>query len=375
LQFIIQWAGLSTAYNSVEPYWHVDLKGKRHSVGETAVVQDYLNDAGIDVYNKALAGTTAPPAATTPAATPTVTPAATPVVTPAATPAVLQAPTPVDFTPDHHAQAPTPAELTTTAFQPLQVVFSRTELDFVQVKQHLVKEDKYRVCKRNGFIEKVKANTLLHPSEALTLKLTDKLDLDWHVDDVAPAPTAPTALEPVITAGQRKPAKPRERMTDRQARITAELQARGPPHPAKYQVGLEISHKSHPTPGIITGAGRFLVSLAHSDWVYQVRWQGASQDSTEEEARIYPRRTSRIANLADKRALLNAASLLVSDILVSTTITPSAYSFDTTVPSTQTTRSSPLSVRETVVRGRGLSEFQSYANAVTRNGPHSTVSL
>jgi len=38
-------------YNSLEPYEFYDYKNKRHSVGETAVVQEYITDNEINVYS------------------------------------------------------------------------------------------------------------------------------------------------------------------------------------------------------------------------------------------------------------------------------------------------------------------------------------
>lgn len=276
LRFLIKWVDLPDEYNTSEPYEFIDLKGKRHSVGETAVVQQYIKDNNIDVFGTA----TEAPSPTLPF--------------PDAT-----------FTPPPHAPAPPVG--TIVDFKPQDVAFSTTLLDYVQVLQHLAATKMYSVRQRDGFITKVAAHTLLHPAEALALHLTTMPHDDWPAEfddkDITP-PMSPTLLaDPASTTSPahffstqppRDAAKPftagarktRGKQSDKIAAREAFLTARGPLGPPKFKKDDIVSHVNKPVQGRILGGGIYIVSQGHADRVYEVRWEGDSHDTTEEEERM-----------------------------------------------------------------------------------------
>ena len=87
-------------YFSLEPYAFVDVKGRRHSVGETSVVQQYLADNNIDAY-KTTNTTDALP--------------------------LPLLPDPSEFIPNDHA--PIPSNSAIVDFQPNDIAYSRASND------------------------------------------------------------------------------------------------------------------------------------------------------------------------------------------------------------------------------------------------------
>ena len=302
LRFLIKWVDLPDEYNTSEPYEFIDLKGKRYSVGETAVVQQYIKDNNIDVFGTATE--VPPPTQPLPDAT--------------------LAPLP---------HAPAPLVGTTVDFKPQDVAFSTTLLDYVQVLQHLTTKKMYSVRQRDGYITKVASHTLLHPAEALALHLTTTPYDDWPAElddeDITP-PMSPTLLaDPASTTSPahffssqppRDAAKPstagtrktRGKQLDKVAAQEAFLTARGPLGPPKFKKDDIVSHINKPVQGRILGGGIYIVSQGHADRVYEVRWEGDSHDTTEEEERMSIYRPPRNRDTAVASALSLVDTILTT---------------------------------------------------------------
>ena len=311
IRFVIKWVDLPSEYNSSEPYQFTDLKGKRHSVGETAVVQRYIAENKIDIFG---------PHDNVP---------------PTPTPVEILSPLP---------HAPAPVEEDPIDFKPQDIAFSTVLLDYVLILQHLQDKQQYSIKKRDGYIEKAPSHTLYHPAQAIALHLTTALDHDpldlFHTEDnddeTSTPPTAPIAtLEDPTVAAQFKtqhilpstpsaprvtpaplasikkaPRKPKGRLTDRVAATDEFLLKRGPLSTPKFKTGDIVSHKNKPLQGRITGNGVYMVSLGHGGYVYPILWDGLKYISTEEEERIeLPR------NRHNTNTLVSAAISLLDDIV------------------------------------------------------------
>jgi len=237
LQLLVKWVDLSGEHNTLEPYSRFDLKGRRTSVGETAVAQKYLQERNVDPYKDV-----------------TVAPAA-----------------PLDpshFQPDPLALFPT-GDLP-TVFAIGELVFSRKTNEYVRILQHTrqgTPQEFYSVQHENGFIESLTPVVLLHPSA-----VPDDVDI---VPDIAwePGPTPPTAVEK-IDADAPAAAKPSKKKQLQQVQA--------PPLPTQlFKVGATVHHHQEIKSGIIQGDPTWHSYATSTGWIYPMRWDADSEDCQE----------------------------------------------------------------------------------------------